>query len=84
MGSAILLLDHLPDPVGVTCLVGNDVGSGWKFIEQQLGHGSIVGLPGRQLDLHRHHFSQPLGILYEYATSVRRELIPLPCPSTFR
>src|SRR5262245_24930312 len=52
VGSAIMVLDQLTDPVGVVGIVGDDVGGGRQCIEQQLGHGLIVGLAGLQLHVH--------------------------------
>ena len=53
MGRAVLILDKLPDPVGVIAFVGDDVGSRRQVLQEKFSHRLIVHLPGRQLDLNR-------------------------------
>ena len=53
MRRAVLVVDQIPDPIGIVALVGDDLGAGGKIIEQEFGHGLVVHLPGRQFDLNR-------------------------------
>jgi len=53
VGPTIPILNHVPDPVGVVTLVGDDVGPRRQRVEQQFGHGRVVRLARRQLQLHR-------------------------------
>jgi hypothetical protein len=53
MRLAVSVFDHVPDPIGVVTLVGDDVGPGRQFIEKKLGHRRITHLARREFELHR-------------------------------
>ena len=52
-GRAVLIFDHLSDPVCVIAPVGEHVGAFGKIIEKQFCHRRIMHLSRRQFDLHR-------------------------------
>ena len=48
-----LVLDQLPDPVGIVSLVSQHIGSLGQVVKEKLGHRRIVHLVGRKLDLQK-------------------------------
>jgi hypothetical protein len=45
-GRAVLILDHVPDPVGVVAFVGENAGALGKVPQEKLRHRSVMDLTG--------------------------------------
>lgn len=50
-GCAALILDEIPDPVGIISPVGKQAGALGKVLQEKLGHRRVVHLAGREFEL---------------------------------
>lgn len=61
-GATLLILDDLSDPVVVVRPVSENDGALGKIVQKQIGHGGVVSLAGRELELHRQAIADHSGV----------------------